>query len=162
MGPGEGEALLRIERAANDRLVATGVHPAGPAPDPSDFARFLVAHDVTVAEGTDDNEILGFACGRDLGTLYWLAELSVDPVRMRRGVGTRLVNAVCARAASRFHRAVGLTTYRFVEFNAPFYERCGFLAVAPEDHDATLRERFQAEMPQGVQPETRCVMLRWL
>ena len=162
MGPGEGDTLLLIERSAGDRLAATGSHPATTPSEPSDFARFLVAHDVIVAEDAANGTILGYACGRDLGPLYWLAELAVGSAHVRRGVGTRLVGAVCAKAAARFHRAVGLTTYRFIEFNAPFYERCGFLAVSQQDHDDTLAERFKAEMPNGVRPETRCVMVRWL
>lgn len=161
MGPGEGDRLREIDILATRRLVETGHHPAAPPPDPSAFASFLVAHDVIVAEAPDDT-ILGFAAGLDLGPLYWLGELAVDPAHARQGIGRALVRAVCDIASARFHRAVGLTTYRDVEFNAAFYRQCGFLTVSRQDHDATLEDRFRAELPAGVPETSRTVMVRWL
>lgn len=66
-------------------------------------------------------------------------------------------------AAGRAGReGVSLTTFRFVPFNRPFYERLGFeelpLAAAPP----ALRAVFAQELPQGVDMKERLLMLRRL
>lgn len=133
-----------------------------PAPlvSPGDFAAFLARHTVLVAEA--DGRPVGYVAGRDLGDLYWMAELGVDPAFGRRGIGRRLVAAICGEAKALFHRAIGLTTYRDVPFNAPFYAKCGFLTVPHQPGNATFEERLVAETPVGACPRDRVAMVKWL
>ncbi len=69
---------------------------------------------------------VGFACVDIVDGAAHLWQLSVDPTHGRRGLGTALVEAVCAWAASQSYEAVTLTTFRDVPWNAPFYARLGF------------------------------------
>lgn len=163
MEPGEAPELLAIERAATALLVAAGREElAGEPPLLGAFVERILAHDVFVAENKANGTPAGFALGRDLGELYWLAELSVDPAHGRRGLGTALLAAVRARAEWFFHRALGLSTYAEVPFNAPFYEARGFVRVLRKDLPPFLLERLLSETPAGALPEDRTVMVRWL
>ncbi|WP_062208768.1 GNAT family N-acetyltransferase [Aureimonas sp. AU12] len=174
MEPGEAEALQRIDAAAGRLLVEAG-HIASADPVPLDrFVPFLLRHEIFVAEEKGGGPV-GFAAAADLASIagaggedgegagcYWLSELSVDPAHGRRGVGSALLAAVERRAGWFFHRAVGLSTARGVAFNELFYAKRGFLSVSPDDLTPALHQRFMAELPEGVSPDRRCVMIRWL
>ncbi|WP_062014750.1 GNAT family N-acetyltransferase [Aureimonas sp. AU4] len=173
MEPGEAMRLREIDRRAGQLLVEAG-HIADAEPlAPGRFVQFLLAHEVFVAE--QDGEAVGFAASVDLAEILagepeaaegagctWLSALSVDPDHGRRGLGSALLTAVVARAGWFFQRAVALSTARDLAFNEGFYARRGFLAVPPADRPPALRKRFDAELPPGVDPARRTVMVRWL
>lgn len=87
-----------------------------------------------------------------------LDELAVVPGRMRRGVGTRLVEAACEWARAEGYPAVTLTTYADVPWNAPFYERLGFREWAQAGPD--VAERRRAERAAGLDAVGRRVVMR--
>lgn len=89
-----------------------------------------------------------------------LEELDVHPDHGRRGLGTRLVNAVCEWAGNEGYAAVTLSTFRDVPWNMPFYARLGFELVTPEDQTAALKAIVAAEKVKGLSVERRVVMRR--
>lgn len=109
-----------------------------------------------------DGHLLGFAVAGEIGGIYWLKELSVEPDVMRRGIGTALLNAIIERAGWAFHTAIGLSTFRDVPFNAPFYARRGFLAVDPDAVPEAIRRQFEREVPAGAEIGDRVLMIRKL
>jgi len=90
-----------------------------------------------------------------------LEELDVHPTHARRGVGTRLVRAVCAWAESEGLRGVTLTTFRDVPFNMPFYSRLGFEIVSPDQLSPALRAKVEGETARGLDPARRVTMRRY-
>lgn len=166
MEPGEAERLLLLGTKA-------GLFGAVP-PDIGDVVRWLVRHEVFVAEtaaGRDGARLSGFAAGRDATDLYWIAGLAVDPAF--RGIGLRkaLLAAVVARAGWFFHRAVGLAAAKGEE--ADWLRRRRFLAVSadegPEHLQRLRRERpgfdSLASDPAGTADlvgSERIVMIHWL
>ena len=164
MEPGEAERLCEIEQAANLVLIAAGKTGLADAPVPAlpAYVRFLLDHEVFVAEDKATAEPVGFAAAHDTQNLYWLAELSVHPDHGRRGIGSALVQAVTQRAAWYFYRAVGLSTYSDVPCGAIFYERLHFLRVPDKDCPEWLTQRRIAETPPGSDGTDRTVMIRWL
>lgn len=90
-----------------------------------------------------------------------LEEIDVHPEHGRRGVGARLVMAVCTWAATNGYRAVTLTTFREVPFNMPFYTRLGFEVIPPEELSAALRVVIQDETRRGLDPARRVAMRRY-
>jgi ribosomal protein S18 acetylase RimI-like enzyme len=81
----------------------------------------------------------GFAHALLIDGAVHLEQLAVEPALGRRGIGTALVEAVCAEAAARGHDRVSLCTYADVPWNAPFYRRLGFREV-------TLLEPYQERL----------------
>jgi GNAT superfamily N-acetyltransferase len=72
---------------------------------------------------------VGFAAVRVLDGECYLEQLSVRMSAMRNGIGTALLNAAECLAAETRTRTLWLTTYRHLPWNAPFYERAGFVIV---------------------------------
>lgn len=87
-----------------------------------------------------------------------LDELDVHPDHGRRGLGTRLVAAVCEWAAGRGYREMTLTTFRAPPWNMPFYARLGFQEVPTEDLSAALLAVVEEEAGRGLDPTRRVVM----
>ena len=78
---------------------------------------------------------------------------------MRQGAGTALLNAVSGHARAAGYRRIGLSTFRDIPFNAPFYARRGWQIVDPDAVSAALRARFLEEVPDGVSPADRVLMI---
>jgi chromate reductase, NAD(P)H dehydrogenase (quinone) len=89
-----------------------------------------------------------------------LEEIDVLPAHGRRGLGTRLVTAVCEWAASAGYDSVTLTTFRDVPWNRPFYERLGFRVVPNAELSAALRAITEDETRRGLDPSRRVAMER--
>jgi GNAT superfamily N-acetyltransferase len=89
-----------------------------------------------------------------------LDELDVHPDHGRRGLGTRLVEAVCDWACQNGRPAVTLSTFRIVPWNMPFYARLGFVEVPTDALTPALRAVVEDEIRRGLDPAHRLVM-RW-
>lgn len=122
MEPGEAETLLAIGAASG---LFDGAMPQTP-----DFVRWLLQHEVFVAQA-DDGRHAGFAAARDATDLYWLSGLGIDPAFKGRGVRKALLSAVVTRAGWFFHRAVALGAPD--EESANWYRRRRFLAIDRSD-----------------------------
>ena len=90
-----------------------------------------------------------------------LDELDVHPDHGRRGLGTRLVTAVCEWAASAGYRSVTLATFRDVPWNMPFYARLGFEVIPSGELTPALLAVVRDEARRGLDPTRRVMMRRW-
>jgi GNAT superfamily N-acetyltransferase len=93
-------------------------------------------------------------------TVAHLEEIDVHPAHGRRGLGTRLVMAICAWAATAGCRSVTLTTFRDVPWNMPFYARLGFEVIPSGRLSPFLRSVIEDETRRGLDPARRVVMRR--
>ncbi len=107
-----------------------------------------------------DDTPVGFAHAKILGGVAHLAEIDVHPDHGRRGLGTRLVAAVCDWASRSGHAAVTLTTFRDVPWNMPFYARMGFEEIPPRELSADLLAVLEDEARRGLDPARRVAMRR--
>lgn len=89
-----------------------------------------------------------------------LDEIDVHPGHGRRGLGTNLVEAVCAWAASKGYESVTLSTFRDVPWNRPFYARLGFEIIPTEALTPALRAVVEDETRRGLDSGSRVVMRR--
>ncbi len=110
-----------------------------------------------VAVSATDGPV-GFAQVVILDQLAHLDELDVIPSYGRRGIGSRLLDEVCQWAAKTGHQKVTLSTFRHVPWNAPFYERRGFVAVDPQRLGAEHIDLVEAERARGLRTDLRVVM----
>jgi GNAT superfamily N-acetyltransferase len=144
-------------------------------------ARLLAGHapESVLTETTNDEELkealllghlwvaladdvpVGFAHVKVLEpTVAHLEEIDVHPEHGRRGLGTKLVMAVCAWAARDGYRSVTLTTFRDLPWNMPFYARLGFQVIVPEEFSPALRSVLEDETRRGLDPRRRVAMRR--
>ena len=89
-----------------------------------------------------------------------LQEIDVHPEHGRRGLGTRLVMAVCEWAATAGYGSVTLTTFRDVAWNMPFYARLGFETIPTDELTPALRSVVEDETRRGLDPTRRVTMRR--
>jgi GNAT superfamily N-acetyltransferase len=114
---------------------------------------------VWVAVGADGAPV-GFAVATVVDEAAHLEEISVHPQHGRRGLGTRLVQAVCDWADGSGYPAVTLSTFRHVPWNAPFYTRIGFRAMAEEELGPGLQAVRAHEAEDGLSIQQRVFMCR--
>lgn len=159
--PADDAALLRIENRAAALFRDHG-YPAladNPLAGLEGLHRLMEGGRVWVAQA-EGGAPAGFAVAGPLDGFLHLRELSVDPVHGRRGVGAALVEAVAAAARRAGREGVSLTTFRFVAFNHPFYERLGFRELPLDRAPQGLRAAFLRELPQGIDMKERVLMVR--
>jgi GNAT superfamily N-acetyltransferase len=105
---------------------------------------------------------VGFALAAVVDGLAHLEELDVHPQHGRRGLGTALVERVCEWAKSAGFAAITLSTFRDVPWNAPFYARLGFRAMAEDELTEELLRLRETEAGKGLPIDARVVMRREL
>ena len=108
-----------------------------------------------------DNTPVGFAhvTLREPSAAH-LEEIDVHPAHGRRGLGRRLVLAVCAWAKDAGYKSVTLTTFRAVPWNMPFYAKVGFKAIPTQELGPGLRSVVESETRRGLDPARRVAMRR--
>lgn len=158
--PSDAAALPAIERSAAE-LFRTDPTLAWLADtDVASAAQHRQAIDnahVWVAENTSA-QLAGFIRALDFDNLLHIEELSVSLAFQGQGVGRQLVLAAIEHARLEQLRAVTLTTFRDVPWNAPFYERMGFVVAASDELEAHLLDALQKEIEHGFAAERRCAM----
>ncbi len=130
------------------------------APEPLDVFTGRISGKGGWVMADEGGKPLGFAVAGDVEGVFWLEQISVDPAHGRKGVGTALLKAVVEHARWAFYNAVMLSTFRDVPFNAPWYERHGFMEANPTDLPPVLRNKFIDEVPQGVPASSRIAMVK--
>ena len=91
-----------------------------------------------------------------------IEQVSVRPGFGRRGIGRALIDHVATWARAREMPAVTLTTFRDVAWNAPYYERCGFRMLRPDEVTAELGAIRHHEAQIGLDQWPRVCMRREL
>lgn len=105
------------------------------------------------------NRAAGFALLTTVDGEAYLHQLSVLPRMAGLGVGTALIETVCAAARLAGHRTVLLSTYDGVRWNAPYYARRGFRIVPQAGYSGAMRGLRAAERRAG-HPLWRRVLMR--
>jgi GNAT superfamily N-acetyltransferase len=91
-----------------------------------------------------------------------IEQVSVIPGQARQGLGRALLDHACEWALSNGLRAVTLTTFANVPWNAPYYERCGFRRLPADDLTPGLRRLRREEADHGLDAWPRVCMRRLL
>ena len=155
--------LQEIEVAAGALFATIGMTAV--ADDPPPPLDVLAAHQAagTAWVSVDDGDRpVGYALGLEVDGLGHLEQLSVAPEAGRQGRGATLVEAVCDWAGGRGAPAVTLSTFLDVAWNAPYYERLGFVALAEDELTPGLLALREHEAAAGLDVAQRVFMRRTL
>ncbi len=95
------------------------------------------------------------------GALH-VEQVSVDADWGRRGIGRALVDHAARRAVADGRDALTLTTFAEVPWNAPYYERLGFRALADDELTPGLAAIRAGERERGLDRWPRVAMRREL
>lgn len=110
----------------------------------------------------NSTQTVGFAMISLLDGIAHLDEVGVLPAHGRNGIGTGLVQTAINWAATQGHSALTLVTFRHLAWNAPFYSRLGFAAVAPDSLGEEMQQLLAAEQAAGIRIKSRQVMMKQL
>ncbi|MGW1061659.1 GNAT family N-acetyltransferase [Micromonospora rubida] len=158
---GELLALQRIEVASGEPFREIGMAEIADMPPlPLDaLAAYQRAGRAWVA-GTPTGEPVAFVVVDLVDDAAHVQQLSVHPDFTRRRIGAALLDHVSVWAAGRGLPALTLTTFRAVPWNAPYYARCGFRELMPEELTLGLTAVLAAEAGLGLDPAARVAMRR--
>ena len=158
--PDELATAVAIDDDASALYAAAGIdlsfdddHPYAVA-ERARWQRCLDAGSVHFA--LDGETPVGFAAVESLGGRPHLEQLSVRPAFGRRGIGSALLQTAIVFAAA----PLTLTTYRHLPWNAPWYARMGFRALAEHEQPDALKARMLEERRALPLPMMRVAMLR--
>ncbi|WEX08139.1 GNAT family N-acetyltransferase [Chelativorans sp. AA-79] len=157
----DAAALAAVETRAS-RLFAEHGFPSLVPDPPTTAAAFhsFVTKFETVVSTHAGQDPVGYAVLHPLDRFLHLRELAVDPAHGRRGLGSALVRFAIARSVEEKCAGVSLTTFRDLPFNRPFYAAHGFVECPLDEAPPPLARQFFRELPSGIAPETRLLMLR--
>ncbi|MFV2197310.1 GNAT family N-acetyltransferase [Nocardiopsis sp. LOL_012] len=139
-------ALVEVSLAADTLFADAGVvlPPDDPRPMLAGAERVLVA--------LDGGAVCGLAATAAVDGRTHLEQLAVHPGHGRRGIGSALLEAVCAQAARQGRGRVTLTTFRDLAWNGPWYARRAFVPLAPGEWGPELARLWESEAPIRVRP----------
>lgn len=105
-----------------------------------------------------DGAVAGYVVVDLLDSHAHVEQVSVAPAFAGRRLGRAMLDHVAAWARARGDRAVTLTTFREVPWNAPYYARCGYRALADHERGPELAGRMAEEAAHGLDPAQRVGM----
>ena len=91
-----------------------------------------------------------------------IEELDILTPQGGRGLGTLLLEQVCAWAQAQGHPAVTLSTFRKIPWSGPFYSKKGFRILQPSEWTAGMRAFREKEAQHGLRIQAQVFMRREL
>jgi GNAT superfamily N-acetyltransferase len=149
-------AIPAIEASAVRLFAEMGL----PLPDdgatepPEHWRPALEARTLWVAVDEDDAPV-GYAACVSYGDILYVQQVDVHRDHQQRGLGRTLMTTAIEAARRLGKKAVALTTFRRLPFNAPFYASLGFVETA--EPPPWLAEILADEARRGM--SDRCAMM---
>jgi len=115
-----------------------------------------------VAIETASQTAAGFIIGEIIGDDFYIAEVSVSQTHQQKGIGSKLIQTVFNQARALDLNEATLTTFLDVPWNAPYYERLGFVVLTDQNIPSYLKQKLHHEESAGLPLELRCAMRKIL
>ncbi|WP_409317381.1 GNAT family N-acetyltransferase [Pseudomonas sp. KCJK9016] len=158
--PADAATLPAIERSAAElfRLDSALAWLAdSDVPDAAQHLQAIEQGHVWVAENTV-GQLAGFIRAVEIDHQLHVEELSVSQHFQGQGIGRELLLGVIEHARRQQLEAITLTTFRDLPWNAPFYQRMGFVPLNEMDAGARLIDVLKDEIAHGLPGVRRCAM----
>ncbi|GAA0682935.1 GNAT family N-acetyltransferase [Streptomyces cellulosae] len=157
--PGDLPALQDVERAAGAPFRDLGMPEIADDDPPTldELERYRKAGRCWVAADEQDRPTAYLTAEPVDGALH-VEQVSVHPRAARRGVGRTLLAHAAEHARERDLRALTLTTFTEVPWNAPYYARLGFRVLSEPELTPGLRRIRAEESAHGLDQWPRVCM----
>jgi GNAT superfamily N-acetyltransferase len=159
--PDERDRIQEIEDLAGTRFAGLGlIDESLDAGFPTaELDRLIRAGQVWVACDAADRAV-GMVIASVRDDAVYVEEMDVLAEHGRRGLGGRLLGAVCTWAREQGYSAVTLSTFRDVPWNGPFYRTQGFTDLPPAAWTPGMRAIRENEARHGLRTDMRVFMRR--
>jgi GNAT superfamily N-acetyltransferase len=155
--------LRQIEVAAGRLFAAIGMTAVAGDEAPSlEVFRGYQRDGRAWVDTDDDNRPVAFLLADWVDGNVHIEQVSVHPDVAGKRIGAGLIEHVAAWARERSAPALTLTTFAEVVWNAPYYERCGFRRMSPDEETPGLRKIRAEEIAHGLDEWPRLCMRREL
>lgn len=111
-----------------------------------------------VAVDSLSQDIVGFLTAEIVEGDYYVGEVSVSDGHQQKGIGSALFGVALKQAQSLGLDAATLTTFIDVPWNAPYYEKLGFVILTSDTLPPYLQRILRAEEIAGLPIDRRCAM----
>ena len=156
----DAEAMPEIERAAATAFAGEPSLALAHNRTAADYARLIrKGHSLVAHVG---EAMAGFIVAEPFRRELHIWEMDVIPAFQRRGIGAGLVRAAQIDARNTGFKALTLTTFRDLAWNAQFYARLGFEEVTALDAHLRLAGELANEVDDGQPADRRCAMICFL
>lgn len=144
--------LAAIEQAA------ASVFPPDSIPEslrsdhvPLPVLRQALSHSALSVARDQQKRPVGFALLAFVEHLAVLMEIDVHPDHARQGLGSKLISEVVSRSRELGYKAVYLTTFVHIPWNAPFYAKLGFKILEVPNIPDPLLKMLAQERGRGME-----------
>lgn len=153
--------IVEIERRAGRAFAEHGL-PEIAADDPGtpeELEPYRVAEAAWVA-ADEAGRPVAYILTAEIDAGVHIEQVSVDPAHSGRGIGAALIDHVAGLAAAAGRRALTLTTFRDIPWNAPYYARLGFTELPEAEWGPQLRALVALERRVIPSDAPRVTMIR--
>lgn len=158
--PHDAEVMPGIEQAAAVAFAGEACTDPARSRNSDDYTRLIrKGHSLVAHVG---EVMAGFLVAEPFRRELHIWEMDVSPAFQRRGIGAGLVRAAQIDARNTGFKALTLTTFRDLAWNAPFYARLGFEEVTALDAHLRLAGELANEVDDGLPADRRCAMICFL
>ncbi len=157
----ELERLRHIERAAGDMFRDLEMFEiADDEPASIELLAPFPAKGRAWGCANEDDQLVAYVLVDEIDGCGHILQVSVIPEYGRRGLGRALLQTAAGWARARHCPALTLTTFTEVPWNGPYYLRCGFRYLSPEETTPGLRTIRSRERAAGLDRWPRACMRR--
>jgi len=159
--PGDLARIRDIEVAAGELYRDFGMDAIADDPPPSDEDLTVFQHNGRAWVATDSDDIpIAYILVETVDGWAHIEQVSVHPSHSRKGLGRALIDHAELWADGCGLGGMTLTTFREVPWNAPYYERLGFVPVPEPAWSEGLRRIVSQEGLHGLNAWPRVVMMK--
>jgi ribosomal protein S18 acetylase RimI-like enzyme len=160
-GPDDLPLLVEIERRAGRAFAEHGL-PEVAADDPGTPEELEVYRAAGAAwVAVDERDLpVAYILTAEIDDGVHIEQVSVDPAQAGHGIGAALIDHAAERAAAAGLRALTLTTFRDIPWNAPYYARLGFAELPEAEWGPQLRALVALERHVIPSAAPRIAMIR--
>lgn len=115
-----------------------------------------------VALNSSSQTICGFINAEIIESEFYVGEVSVSETYQKKGIGSKLFKTALTQAKSLGLSTATLTTFIDVPWNAPYYQRLGFVILTADTLPQYLERKLQEEKSAGLPLDRRCAMRKIL
>jgi len=127
-----------------------------------DYQKLDKSDDSVILVALLEFTLVGFCFLRTVDSNGFIAQLCVHPSYIRQKIGSSLIDSAVVWSVENNFEFLLLTTFEFVPFNAPMYEKIGFKKFNPDSGFPELKMIRENEKRNGLELASRTAMRKKL
>lgn len=152
--------IAPLEQAAAEAFREIGMDAIADDPPMPEAELIEAAEEQRLWVAVEYGVLKAYLVGDFLPQSLHIDQVTVHPDASRRGLGALMIESVSADPRSKERGFITLTSFANVPWNAPYYERIGFIDIAESDWPEGVAEKVAAEQEKGLAAWPRVVMQR--